>query len=159
LAGAPAQLSTPTPLEKDRTSPLRQSTTQPDSQTWMIDQTKPISGSIGQEPVRQSGSTNISNEKTEIITPRAADANFFDAPTERFGQGRTDDRRAQDKSDQTWILQDGGRKETPKRGAGLKIGIGVAAALVLAVAAWAGINQWNEIQRQKALVAEHEQFE
>jgi serine/threonine protein kinase len=186
LAGASEQLVQPLDQPEESTTPLRQSTTQPDSQTWVFNQTKPMSGPIGQggrassQTVQRQGQSqnftppaavpeDIANDKTAIMTPgrglpgaRVANADIYEEPTETLDPSRARGvRRAgmPELKDQTWVLRDGAGQETQKRGAGLKIGIGVAAAIVLAVAAWAGINQWNEIQRQKALVAEHEQFE
>ena len=184
LAAGPAQ-SMQASQQRDNTVPVRRTTTQPDSQTWVFKDTGVFSGPIGQsgsnpvpnigrqassrnlsQTASSSSSQNISNDKTEVLTQipglqGAAMANVGNqdqtAVLAAGGPGVTG--AAPGLNGQTWVFREG--TDQGKRGgrSSLKLLIGLASIAAVAVAAVAGVNQWNEIQREKDLIDAHEKFE
>jgi len=173
--------------QNDRTGSLRSVTTQSDGQTWVFTDTARISAANSQSgalaahsggsrglyqnisPSRSlrssrglannrasvppfaaqsagSGYIAFDEEQTEVLARRPANSSRMAVSVGRPNQ-------------HSWVFQ-GASGELPKgRRSALKMFVGLASIAAIAFAGAAGINQWNEIQREKALIIAHQAFE
>jgi len=182
LAAAPGQSIQPNGQGDDRTVPLRTEATQPDSQTWTLKDGAPASGRKGQggSPAslqssgRQGSSQDMFSEPTEKLSTeklhqvRGSQGGAGTIATFAGQEEQTailDPRRLEDsgaagvdfgKRDQTREFRERAtRKGTDRR----KMLIAAASIAAIAAASFIGVNQWKEVQHEKALVAAHEEFE
>jgi serine/threonine protein kinase len=185
-AAGPQPLPQLVQLQSDRTGSLRTISTQPGGQTWVFnDRTQmPRAACQGSTSAhlstgRQSSSRNISPSSSlgssrSLQNNRAAVSSFGaqsagsgniagdEEQTEVLVRGSADcspaEAAIQGPNSHTWVFKEAsgqlpkGRRSIPK----ILVGLASVAALVGAVA---GINQWNEIQHEKALIAAHQAFE
>ena len=186
LAAALQQSIQPAEQHNDRTGSMRRVTTQRDGQTWVFTDTTRMSGAIGRSsaslqrtgrqglsrsfsPGASGGSSRgLTNNRTAVPrfgTLRGASGNI--APAEEqtavLVPGSANDSlkaaTSLEPSGHTWVFRGGSGQLPNGRRSGLKMLVGLASITAVAIAAVAGINQWNQIQREKALIAVHQAFE
>jgi len=117
------------------------------------------------EPSSSGSLRNISNEETQVLTqrpgPQAAMPNVADqeqtAVLDPNGPDVT--RAGLGLNNQTWAFRAGTDQAKRDGRFGLKVLIGLASIVAVAVAAAAGVNRWGEIQHQRELIDAHEKFE
>jgi len=179
---APLQTSTRlVALQGGDASATRTLNAQPGGQTWVFNDTTQMSDAAGQSASvrpstgRQSFSQNIS-PGSSVRGSRGLANNTAAAPGIGSGNITSDgeqtailNRGLSDSSvgasaglgsnGHTWVFQ--GASERPPNGhrSMIKMIVGLASIATVAFAAVTGINQWNDAEHAKALIAAHQAFE
>jgi serine/threonine protein kinase len=159
---APLQATTqPNELQNDRTNLLRKTAAQPGGQTWVFNNTTQMAGVAGRgsASVRLSPSRRSLNVSPSSSLSSSRDIACDEERTEVLARGQADScaAAANQGPDGHAPAFSGASRQLPRgRSSILKTFVGIA-SLVVFVAV--GINQWNEIEHEKAMIAAHQAFE